>query len=193
MKKKLLFVLSIILVVAWWYIEGTYGIKELFIEKMTGNTPEVKIENYISAVSNGNKEQALMEWTVLEKDRYKDKSSMLNAEYYSQLNNQLRKTGETITQDLISKKINPTYKIQKVEWWSTCCEPHIIENPRMSGHAKFYVELTDSNKTTSVYIFNLEVPGGYDGGLTSHYVRHWVIDDIYPENNNSGQTENIPE
>jgi hypothetical protein len=97
----------------------------------------------------------------------------------------LKATRATITQNLIAKKISPVYKIQKVEWWSTCCEPQIIQNPRMSGHAKFYIELTDSDKNTSVYIFDLEVPGGYDGGLTSHYVRNWIIDDIYPENKNT--------
>lgn len=170
MKKKMLLVLLLVAIFSVWYVEAKYGVSELVIEKMSGRTPEVKIESYIRAVSGGDKEQAFAVWNLPEMD----KSSVSSAEYYDNL----KKQRETSTQDLIAKKISPEFKIKNVEWWSTCCEPHILDNSRSAGRAKFYVELTDSNSAKSTYIFDLSVPGGYDGGLTSHYVRNWEIDSV---------------
>ena len=59
MKKKMLFVLLLVAIISVWYVEAEYGVSELVIEKISGKTPEAKIENYIRAVSSGNKEQAL--------------------------------------------------------------------------------------------------------------------------------------
>jgi len=170
MKKKILLALALVSVVVICYVEAAYGVSELVIEKATGKTPEVKVENYVKAVAAGDKEQAFALWVVPEKDG----SSITSVEYYDGLKSQR----ETVTQDLIAKKISTDFRIEKVEWWSTCCEPRIIDNARVAGRAKLYVELTDSGGAKSTYIFDLSVPGGYDGGLTSHYVRDWKIDSV---------------
>jgi hypothetical protein len=167
MKKKALFVMLLISIFSVCYIQTIYGISELAIEKVTGKTPEAKVEKYINAVSGGDKEQALAAWNVPSQDE----TSVLPAEYYDKLKAQR----EAITQELITKKISPNFKIKNIEWWSTCCEPHILDNSRAAGRAKLYVEFIDSKST---YIFDLSVPGGYDGGLTGHYVRNWEIDSV---------------
>lgn len=174
MRKKTILILLSIIILSGIYLEAEHGISSLIIEKITGKTPEAKIENYIKTVSGGNKEKAFAVWDLPKIDT----SSASSANYYEELKTQR----ETFTQDLIAKKISPNFKIKDIEWWSTCCEPHVIQNPRAAGRAKFHVELTDSNNTKSTYIFNLEVPGGYDGGLTRHYVRDWKITEAYPEN-----------
>lgn len=180
MKKKVIFVLLLVVVLSGFYIETEYGISSLIIEKVTGKTPEAKIESYIKAVSGGNKEQAFVVWDIPEIN----KSS---ADYYKEQKEQR----ETFTQDLIAKKISSNFKIKNIEWWSTCCEPHVIQNPRMAGRAKFYVELTDSNNIKSIYVFDLEVPDGYTGGLTGHHVRDWKITEAYPANGYSQEAQPI--
>lgn len=170
MRKRVLFVLLLASVFSLFFIEQVYGARELLVEIVRGQTPKAKITNYINAVSNGDQEQAFMVWDL----PVRDEASVLSAEYFDRLEDQR----ETTTRDLIAKKIKPEFEIRNIEWWSTCCEPRIIKNSRVAGHAKFYVDLTDSNNVKSTYIFDVSVPGGYDGGLTSHYVRHWKIDSV---------------
>jgi hypothetical protein len=170
MKKKAILALLLVSVFSACYIEAAYGVSELVIEEVTGKTPEAKIEKYINAVSGGDKEQALAAWNIPSQNE----SSVLPAEYYENLKVQR----ETTTQELIAKKLSSNFKIKNIEWWSTCCEPHVLDNSRAAGRAKLYVELTDSNNAKFTYIFDLSVPGGYNGGLTSHYVRDWQIDSV---------------
>ncbi|MDD3191000.1 MAG: hypothetical protein PHI66_04925 [Candidatus Pacebacteria bacterium] len=170
MSKKSLFIFILSIICVSIYIESAYGVSELAIEKITRQTPEAKIEDYIKAVAAGDSEGAYAEWDIPQMDD----SSVLSEDYYKGLEIQKKE----MTQYLIDKKINSEFKIRKIEWWSTCCGPHAIENSRAAGRAKFYVDLTDSGGSVSSYVFDLSVPGGYDGGLTSHYVRHWNIDSI---------------
>ena len=170
--KKILIALSVFIVVTiGFFIDSERGISSLLIEKITNENPEAKITSYIQAVSNGDEEAALSFWNISE-------SYELNPEY----SNKIKDRGERITKELIEKKIKSDFTITHIEWWSTCCMPSITENPRIAGKAKVYVQLTDYNNIRSAYIFNVIVPRGYTGGLAGHSVRHWVIADVYPEN-----------
>ena len=169
-KKVLTFASLIILILAGFFVDINYGMTSLAIEKITNENPKAKVAAYIQAVSIGDKEKALKFWKIPE-------SYNLNLEYVDRIKNQ----GEKITKEFIEKKIKPDFTIKNIEWWSTCCTPKIIENSRIAGRAKVYVQLVDSNNIESTYVFDVIVPGGYDGGLTGHSVRHWIISDIYIE------------
>ena len=141
-----------------------------FIEKIKNETPEAKVAAYVQAVSNGDTEKALSFWEISE-------SYGLYLEYCDKI----RDRGKQVTEELIEKKIKSDFTITRIEWWSTCCVPRVIENSRVAGEAKVYVQLTDSNNAKSIYIFDIIVPGGYDGGLSGYSVRHWIISDIYSQ------------
>ncbi|NOQ68102.1 hypothetical protein GQ568_01520 [Patescibacteria group bacterium] len=168
--KKILIMFSMLAVIVGFFIDSNYGISSLIVEKIQNETPEAKITSYIQAVSNGDKEKALSFWEISE-------SYGLSLKYCDKIKNR----GEQITKDLIKKKIKPEFVITNIEWWSTCCMPSIIDNPRFAGKAKVYVRLTDSNNIRYAYIFDVIVPRGYEGGLSGHSVRHWVLYDVYPE------------
>ncbi len=169
-KKALIFASLIMLILIGFFVDINYGITSLAIEKITNENPETKVAAYLQAVSIGDKEKALKFWEISE-------SYNLNLAYIDKIKNQ----GEKVTNELIGKKIKPDFTIKKTEWWSTCCTPRIIENSRVAGMAKVRVQLMDSNDIKSNYIFDMIVPGGYDGGLTGYPVRHWIISDVYVE------------
>ena len=167
--KKILIALSVFVVFTiGFFVDSERGVSSLLIEKITNENPEAKVTAYIQAVSNGDKEKALDFWNISE-------SYELNSEYQQRIKDR----GERITKELIEKKIKSDFAITHIEWWSTCCIPSVIENSRVAGKAKVYVQLTYLNNIKSVFIFNVIVPGGYTGVLAGHSVRHWVISDIY--------------
>lgn len=173
MKKKIFLILVLALFFSVYFIEEEYGPIALVIEEVTDKTPKAKIEKYIYAVSAGDREQALIFWTP------RSPSGDALGEYGGDY--ELIAQRETITQDLIAKRIDRNFKIKNIEWWSTCCVPRVIDDSREAGLAKVFVELTDSNNIKSDYIFVLSVPGGYEGDLVGHSVRNWEINSVILE------------
>lgn len=166
--KILIAIFVLLITVCFGYI---YGMPVLIQEKLEGKTPEAKVRNYILAVSKGDEGMALGLWRLSEKNTY------VSMEYYDNL---VKRRGD-ITQELINKKISKNFTIKKIEWRSTCCMQSVTNNSRIAGRAKVKTELQSLNGQKYTYIFDVAVPGGYDGGLTQHYVRNWEIRDIYPE------------
>lgn len=169
-KKILIFASLILLILIGFFVDINYGITSLVVEKINNENPEAKVVAYIQAVSIGDKEKALKFWEIHE-------SYNLNSEYVDRIKNQ----GKKITEELMEKKIKPDFTIKNVEWWSTCCIPSVTENSRIAGKAKIYAQLADFNNIKSNYVFDVIVPGGYDGGLTGYSSRHWIISDVYVE------------
>lgn len=166
--------LLIFVIVVGFFIDSEHGTTAFLVEKIKNETPEIKITAYIQAISNGDTEKALSFWEI-------SKSYELNSEYCDGIKNR----GEQITKELIEKEINSDFTITHIEWWNTCCIPSIIENSRIAGKARVYAKLTDSNNIKSAYIFDVIVPGGYEGELVGHSVRHWVLADVYLEKRES--------
>ncbi len=173
-KKHLTIFITVFILSMVFFIICLDGIFPSFIEKITNKTPEAKVEAYVRAIAENNKEGALSIWEIPD-------SYGLNLEYC----NKIKDRGKQVTEEMIEKKIKSDFTITHIEWWSTCCIPSVTENPRIAGKAKIYVQLTDSDNVKSIYIFDVIVPGGYDGGLMGYSVRHWIISDIYPENEKS--------
>ena len=140
------------------------------IEKVINETPEAKISAYIEAVAENNREQALDLWKLPE---------WQNSSFEG--DNQLEKRKEKTTDDLFKAKINSDFTVTRVEWWSTCCAPRIINNSNWANGARVHVQLTNSSGIKRPYIFDVFVwKGRIEPGISS--VRYWTIRDIYPEN-----------
>ena len=173
-KKVFIILLSIVIIIIGFFIDSEYGATALFVEKIKNETPEAKIVAYIQAVSNDDTEKALSFWEIPESYKF-------NPEYCDRIKDR----GKQITKELIKKEIKSDLIITHIEWWSTCCIPSVTENSRIAGKAKVYAQLVDSNNIKSAYIFDVVVPGGYEGGLIGHSVRHWVLADVYLESEES--------
>lgn len=170
-KKAFIVLLLMLAIIIGFFIDSEYGATTIFIEKIKNETPEAKIASYIQAVSNGDTEKALSFWEISE-------SYELNPEYCDGIKDR----GEQITKELIKKEIKSDFTVTHIEWWNTCCIPSVTENSRIAGKAKVYVQLINFDNIKSAYIFNVIVPGGYEGGLAERSVRHWVLADAYLEN-----------
>ncbi|HAL61650.1 MAG TPA: hypothetical protein DCP08_04480 [Chloroflexi bacterium] len=133
------------------------------VERVSGETPQAKVSSYLALVMRGAQDEALALWPANEQ---------LGSEYEE------RRHSVTTTLEELGPELS--HRVLKIEWWSTCCEPHIITDSRYAGFARLWVEVTGSNESRQ-YVFDLLVRGGsYWGEMEGYPVRHWQIVDVYP-------------
>lgn len=160
-KKSIIIIIVLLVISVGFWLAYINGIFTPFIEKITNETPEAKINAYIQATAKGDKITALNLWEI------------------SSENNLLKERRDKITTELINVKTTSKFSIVNIEWWGTCCIPSIIDNPRSAGGARANVELSDNNGNKYSYIFDVFVPGSYEGAAVGYPVRHWVLKDVY--------------
>jgi hypothetical protein len=134
---------------------------KLVFEWLTGETPQAKVGAYVLALALGNKGAALAWWGA--PDDLSDRRAQ-------------------VVSELLASGLSPRFSITRIEWWSTCCEPHVIHEPRGAGGARVRVQLYDRQGAPLLYTFDIFVSGGaYWGPAANYPLRHWVIRDIYPD------------
>ena len=104
-----------------WLVYTPNG--KLLREHITGETPQAKLETYVRAIANGNHETALDQWEL----PHLSNRAQLNA---------LAARRRRITSDLLAAKLSPEFMILDIQWWSTCCEPSVLEESRDAGGAR---------------------------------------------------------
>lgn len=134
------------------------------VEQLTGENPQARIDQYLAAVAKGARQEALALWSP---------EGTSNAT--------LEARREEVTDELLAFGAHLEYRILDVEWWRTCCEPGVIDDPDEAGGARIRVAISGKDRREKVYIFDLLVPGGYWGAAAGHPVRQWAIRDLYPE------------
>jgi hypothetical protein len=122
-----------------------------------GDTAEARVERYLAAVSRGDERAALAAWGV-DAGAYRDELEARRSE---------------VTRALASQSPR-AYRIEHIEWWSMCCEPHIIASGRLATGARMTVGIGDADYVFDV--FAMEREDVYDG-LPPH---GWVLRDVYP-------------
>jgi hypothetical protein len=162
------------------------GAGALLIERATGKTPERILGRYIEAVASSDGEKALAAWDIPEAP-----AKGISTAYYEKAKKIRKDIRERTTRDLRAKKIINRLDIQDAEWWSTCCMPHVLPSSYGAGRVKLRTELTRADGEKFIYIFVLEVPGGYDGELDEDPVRDWKLTDAYPEKGDAPAAEPI--
>ena len=134
------------------------------LERVLHRTPQVQIERFLAALTRGDRSAALELWWPEEMP-----------------NEALEARRTAVIDELLAYGDGLAYEILGVEWWRTCCEPAIIDDPNQAGAARFRVAIGSASKPADVYLFDLLVPGGYWGDAAGNPLRTWVLADVYPQ------------
>ena len=134
-------------------------------EGLMGETPEAKIAAYMRAVRRGDRATAVEAW---------EPGAPTQLHHAA-----LEQRREQVTDELLALKISE-FTILEYEWWTTCCEPHVICDARNAGGARVQVQLLDDQGNPQSYVFDVftrEQP--YWGDAMGNPFRRWVIRDVY--------------
>ncbi len=173
-KKYLTIFIAVLILLAVFFFAYMNGIFAPFIEKAISETPKAKIELYLQAVSKEDKKEALTLWEF---------PNWWNSSFMGF--DQLKDRREEMTNKLIEAKINSDFTVTKIDWWSTCCTPRIINDSNWANRARVYVQLIDFDNNKFNYVFDVFVSKGHREPGIGDSIRHWTIRDIYPENEES--------
>ena len=142
-----------------------------FIEKIKNETPKAKIELYLQAVSEEDEKTALNLWEFPD---WWD-SSFTGFD-------QLKDRREETTDKLIKAKVSSDLTITKIDWWSTCCMPSIVDDFNRADGARVYVQLIDFDNNKLNYVFDVFVSKRHREPGIGDSIRHWTVRDVYSEN-----------
>lgn len=133
------------------------------VERVVGETPQVKVSSYLAFLARGDRDKALALWPA---------SEQLGPEYGARRH--------TVTTELEELGPDLSHRVAKIEWWGTCCEPHIITDSREAGFARLWAEVSGGGEARQ-YVFDLLAPPmPYLGRWKGYPVRHWQILEVYP-------------
>jgi hypothetical protein len=163
-------VLSLGLPMTWLLGPSTFdGLPALLMERVRGETPQARVDAYVQAVLAGDEEAALAAWTPPDPERDEE------------LSEALRQRRRDVTRQLIAAELGEAYTIADVEWWTTCCEPHVTCDARNAGGARIRVQFLDRDGLPIVTVFDvLHRDGAYWGAAAGHPPRRWALYDVYP-------------
>ena len=156
--------LTILALLAGLGMNLSCGPANRLIEWFSGQTPQAQITRYLAAIAEGDRGAALALWPTSDQD---------NAELLARR--------ESVTEALLAYGPRLEHRILGIEWWRTCCEPGVIDDPTNAGFARVRVAVSGEGKPELVYLFDVLVPGGYWGDAAGNPVRHWAIVDVYRE------------
>ena len=136
------------------------------IERVTGETPEAKVVAYLEATRRRDEVTAHGCWVPA--------SEPPSPEYETRR--------QTVMETISALGTDLSFRVLDVEWWRTCCEPGVIDNPRDAGFARLRVAVGGSAEDGISYFFDvLAIGGAHWGEMMGCPVRHWEIIDAYPE------------
>ena len=151
----------------WLAIQNNIELRYFLLEQPTGNLPQAQVAAFVQSIIHNDKTAALNLWEVYDGASSEQQSA-------------LEKRRESVVSDLVSAKIDSEYMILGIEWWTTCCEPHVTCDSRDAGGARTRVQVLDDKGMPLLYTFDVftrEQP--YWGDAMGNPPRHWVIRDIY--------------
>jgi hypothetical protein len=154
-----------------WLSSGTAGgaLRATVVERLRGETPEAQVRAYVRAVLRDDEAAALEAWTLQDHELADGRSEAL------------RERREQMTLHLIASRWDEEVRINHIEWWRTCCEPGVTDDPRGAGGARVHVQFLDSEDSPHLFIFDVfHRDGAYWGAAMGYPVRHWALYDVYP-------------
>jgi len=139
------------------------------LEIALGQTPEQRVRDYLTAVKRGDEGKISSAWQLPGENYEKDFVFSLETRR------------KEITEKLITAKVK-NFKILNLEWWGTCCDADITQDPQNAGGARIKVKIETGNGDEELYVFDVFDKGtAYWGEANGYPLRWWVLRDVYPE------------
>ncbi len=153
MRRTLLILAPIVvLAVAFW----AYG-------PFSDPPPESRVQSYLEATARGDEEQALGIWQTCCAPIQSLEARRLD-----------------LTRELTAAGAGQQVRIEFIEWWRTCCEPGIINDPRNAGRARIFVSTSDRAGAKHELIFEvLTRDGAYWGDAAGNPRHDWTLREVY--------------
>jgi len=152
-----------------WLFPPVAALRATVQERITGETPHAKIRAYVRAVVRGDETAALASWELPTWELPDGQSSALS------------ERRRAVTRELMVAGVTADFLVLGTQWWRTCCEPGVINNPRDAGGARVSIQFLDRNGSPLIYVFDLFTRGGpYWGGAMGYPPRRWALRDVYP-------------
>src|SRR5207253_9918275 len=68
----------------------------------------------------------------------------------------------------------------EVEWWGTCCEPHLVADQRAAGLVRVRLRLVRRDGAAAAYTFDVRTREPYPAAGPAFPARQWLLVDVYP-------------
>lgn len=162
--------LAVAVAAAWLFLPSAASAGFSPWDRLSGETPGAKVAAFAHDVGRGDEATDLRLWELPSANPSDERFAAL-AERRAE-----------VTRDLIAAGVRPDITIRSIEWWRTCCEPGVTEDPANAGGARMRVEFVDRDGAAREYVvdvFNRD--GAYWGAAAGYPPRHWVIRDVYPD------------
>jgi hypothetical protein len=133
--------------------------------------PESRVQAYLEATARGDEGAALGVWqTCCTPIQIQD----------------LEARRVSLTRELAAAGAGQQFRIEFIEWWRTCCEPGIINDPRNAGRARIFVSTSDRAGAKHELVFEVLTRDGAYQGAAAGYPRHdWTLREVYPRGEQS--------
>ena len=136
------------------------------IEQVTEETPEARVVAYLEATRQGDE--------VAAQDCWLPAADPPSPEYAARR--------QAVMEAISALGSDLSFRVLDIEWWRTCCEPGVIDDPRDAGFARLRIAIGGDTDERIIYVFDvLAVGGSHWGEMMGCPLRHWEIIDAYPE------------
>jgi hypothetical protein len=152
-------VIAVAVVAAGWV-----ALDPMLRERLTGDVPEARVRDYLAATQRGDDGAAAAMWQLRELPQVAG----------------LRERRDGTTARLAAAHA-ALVRIERIEWWRTCCEPGVIGDPRNAGLARATVILHTSTGDERFIFDVLAKTTTYWGDAGGNPPHDWTIRDVYPD------------
>jgi hypothetical protein len=152
----------------WLGIQNSSEFRYYLFEQASVHPAQSQVSAFVQSIVQGDKAAAYKLWEV---------SGRIDSERQIAL---MKRRDDVIT-NLLLAKVEPEYLLRDIEWWTICCEPRVINDSRYAGGARIKVQFIDQHGLPMTYIFDVFTQWGSPEPAPD---QDWVIEDIYPDNQN---------
>ena len=138
-----------------------FGPGPAIVARITADTPDGQLELFARSIERGDLGRARSLW-------------VLPANASQLVRDPLEARKHEVMRELGGLAGRP-YVVERVQWWGTCCMPHVIDSPKGAGGARYWVRFDGSLVPYVVDVFATDTSWIYDG----QPARGWAVRDVY--------------
>jgi len=127
-------------------------------EFVLNDRPEARVDAYLSAIRRGDLTGAFTAWELDVRERPG-----------------IAQRRQAVTKSLAAAHVSG-YHVDRIEWWTTCCDPHLTDGPRNAGLARITVTIDPVGTYVLDVLARTTTYWGDAGGNPPH---DWTLRDVY--------------